>query len=135
MGAAWTLGPHRVSFEGPDLVRLVTAGPFDRKLLEDLEALVAELQARYPVLYLISDVRQCTGMTREVRASLAGDVERSRFAGIAIVGASFALRALTATLPLGPPERRPFILVETDAEAKSWVAAWRDADTGVLRAG
>jgi hypothetical protein len=139
MGAAWTLGPHRVSFEAPDLLRVVPMGLLDLKLVEDMKALALELQARYPVLYLVSDLRQCTGMEPELREALAQNPDRSPFAGMAVFGASFALRALSNSLSRAArlrdsPDRKPFALVDTEAEARAWISSWREA-TGVLKTG
>jgi hypothetical protein len=139
MGAAWTLGPHRVSFESPDLLRVVPVGLLDLKLVEDVEALALELQSRYPVLYLVSDLRQCTGMSPGMREAFAHDPDRSPFAGMAVFGASFALRTVSNALSQaarlgGHPDRKPFALVDTEAEARAWIASWRDA-TQILKTG
>lgn len=138
MGAAWTLGPHRVSFEAPDLVRLVIVGPLDMKLLRDVDALAHELQERYPVLYLVLDARQCTGFTAEVRKHVGEDPKGTPFAGVVMFGASFAMRTLATSMNhaaqlLRHGGHKPFALVESEAEAKTWVAGQREAAASQAR--
>lgn len=132
MGAVWTLGPHKMWFEEPDTVRLVTVGMYDMKLLEESNALVRELKQRYPTLYLISDSRQGTGMTPDVRKALGENPDLMPYAASAMFGSSFAMRTMInmmmrAQQLLGVKGAIPFTMVATEEEAKAWVAQQREA--------
>jgi hypothetical protein len=132
MGAVWTLGPHKMWFEEPDTVRLVTVGVYDMKLLEESNALVRELKNRFPTLYLISDSRQGTGMSADVRKALGENPDLMPYAGSVMFGTSFAMRTMVnmmirAQELLGVKGGIPFAMVATEEEAKAWVAAQREA--------
>ncbi|MFP2931321.1 STAS/SEC14 domain-containing protein [Pyxidicoccus sp. 3LG] len=125
-----TFGPHKAWFEAPDTLRVVVVGDFDVKLKDEVDALARELQALHPALYLVSDMRQSTGFTPEVRRSVGENPDQSPFAGMVIFGASFAVRTMAnmmarASTLLGRPGTRPFIMVDTEDEARAWVAALR----------
>jgi hypothetical protein len=119
-------------FEEPDTVRLVTVGMYDMKLLEESNALVRELQQRYPTLYLISDSRQGTGMTADVRKTLGENPDLLPYAGSVMFGSSFAMRTMVNMMTraqelLGRKRNIAFAMVATEEEAKAWVAEQREA--------
>ena len=127
MGSVWTLGPHKMWFEEPDTVRLVTVGMYDMKLLEESNALVRELKQRYPTLYLISDSRQGTGMSADVRKVLGENPDLLPYAGSVMFGSSFAMRTMVNMMTraqelLGRKRNIAFAMVATEEEAKAWVA-------------
>lgn len=132
MGAVWTLGPHKMWFEEPDTVRMVTVGAYDMKLLEESNALVRELQKNHPTLYLITDSRQGTGMTPDVRKLLGEKPDLMPYAGSVMYGSSFAMRTMVnmmmrAQQLLGVTADIKFAMVATEEEAKAWVAEQRAA--------
>lgn len=132
MGAVWTLGPHKMWFEEPDTVRLVTVGAYDMKLMEESNALVRELKQRYPTLYLISDTRQGTGMTAEVRKALGENPDLMPYVGSVMFGSSFAMRTMVnmmirAQELMGIKGSIAFAMVATEEEAKAWVVEQREA--------
>lgn len=132
MGALWTLGLHKMWFEEPDTVRLVTVGAYDMKLLEESNALVRELQQRYPTLYLIVDSRQGTGMTAEVRKALGENPDLMPYVGSVMFGGSFAMRTMV-NMVIRAQEltegkgSSAFAMVASEEEAKVWVAEQREA--------
>ncbi|MFP2931322.1 STAS/SEC14 domain-containing protein [Pyxidicoccus sp. 3LG] len=133
MEAMWTLGPHKMWFEEPDTVRMVTVGPYDMKLMEESTALVRELKKRYPTVYLITDARQGTGMTAEVRKALGENPDLLPYAGSVMYGSSFAMRTMVnmmirAQEILGRKGGTAFAMVATEEDAKAWVAKQREAD-------
>ena len=133
MGAIWTLGPHKMWFEEPDTVRLVTVGVYDMKLMEESNALVRELKQRYPTLYLITDSRQGTGMSADVRKALGSNPDLMPYAGSVMYGSSFAMRTMVNMMIragelMGVKGTTAFAMVATEEEAKAWVAAQREAD-------
>ncbi|MCP3141082.1 STAS/SEC14 domain-containing protein [Pyxidicoccus xibeiensis] len=133
MQTMWTLGPHKMWFEEPDTVRMVTVGPYDMKLLEESVALTRELQKRYPRLYIITDARQGTGMTADVRKLLGENPDYLPYVGSAMYGSSFAMRTMInmmirAQQLLGRTGTTAFAMVATEEDAKAWVAKQREAD-------
>ncbi|WP_240360497.1 STAS/SEC14 domain-containing protein [Pyxidicoccus caerfyrddinensis] len=132
MGAVWTLGPHKMWFEEPDTVRLVTVGIYDMKLLEESNALVRELKKNHPTLYLISDSRQGTGMSADVRKLLGENQDLMPYAASVMFGSSFAMRTMVNMMIragelMGKKGGIPFAMVGTEEEAKAWVAEQREA--------
>ncbi|MFP2911881.1 STAS/SEC14 domain-containing protein [Pyxidicoccus sp. 3LFB2] len=133
MGAVWTLGPHKMWFEEPDTVRLVTVGVYDMKLMEESNALVRELKQRYPTLYLITDSRQGTGMTADVRKALGENPDLMPYAGSVMYGSSFAMRTMVNMMIragelMGVKGTTAFAMVATEEDAKAWVAKQREID-------
>ncbi|MCP3141081.1 SpoIIAA family protein [Pyxidicoccus xibeiensis] len=119
-----TLGPHKVWLEAPGTLRVVVVGAFDVKLLRELEDLARELQAQHPTLHLVADMRQSTGITPELRQTFAEHPDPAPFASRFIFGASFAVRSIASVMAQGGrPGTRPLITVDTEDEAKDWVAA------------
>ncbi|MBZ4415646.1 STAS/SEC14 domain-containing protein [Myxococcus sp. RHSTA-1-4] len=132
MGAMWTMGLSKLWFEEPDTVRLVTVGAFDMKLMTEVNAVAEELRVHHPAIYLVSDMRQSSGLTPEVRKAIGESPDANPFAGMVIFGASFAVRTMAnmmtrAAALLGRQGTKPFAMVDTEEEAKAWVAAQRDA--------
>ena len=131
MGAVWTLGPHKMWFEEPDTVRLVTVGVYDMKLLEESRALVLELHKTYPTLYQIVDSRQGTGMTADVRKLMGEKTDLFPFKGSVMWGTGFAMRTMVNMMIragelLGRKGDLEFTMVATEAEAEAWVARLRE---------
>ncbi|NMO16290.1 STAS/SEC14 domain-containing protein [Pyxidicoccus fallax] len=135
MGVMWTLGRSKLWFEGPDTLRLAVVGVFDLALVEASRAVTAELLARQPTLYLIADLRQSSGLSPELRKALAAHPDESPYTGIVLFGASLPVRTAGGTRSHATVARGTlsFALVETEEEAKAWVAALRE-DASVMRA-
>ncbi|NTX53773.1 STAS/SEC14 domain-containing protein [Myxococcus sp. CA051A] len=134
----WTFGDNKVWLESPDIIRLVNVGVFDLKLLHELNQVALELSATHPRLYLISDVRRGTSISADARKTLSENPEAMPFVGTVLFGASFALRTMAnmmgrASALLGRTQGAPFGMVETEEEARGWVAAQR-ALQGAARA-
>jgi hypothetical protein len=132
MGAIWTLGPHKLWFEEPDTMRMVVVGPYDMKLMEESNALARELKQRYPTLYLITDSRQGTGMTAEVRKALGENPGLMPYAATVMYGVSFAMRTMVNMMTraqelMGVTADIKFSMVATEEEAKAFIAAQREA--------
>ncbi|QSQ27706.1 STAS/SEC14 domain-containing protein [Pyxidicoccus parkwayensis] len=130
MGAIWTLGPHKMWFEEPDTLRLVTVGVYDMKLLEESNAIANELKKLHPTLYLISDSRQGTGMSADVRKLLGEKPEMMPYAGSVMFGSSFAMRTMVNMMIragelMGRKADTEFAMVATEEDAKAWVAERR----------
>jgi hypothetical protein len=119
-------------FEEPDTVRLVTVGAYDLKLMEESNAIARELKKHHPTLFLITDSRQGTGMTADVRKALGENPDLMPYAGSVMYGSSFAMRTMVnmmirAAELLGRKGSGAFAMVATEEEAKAWVAAQREA--------
>ena len=132
MGAVWTLGPHKMWFEEPDTLRMITVGPYDMKLLEESNAIAHELKKHNPRLFLITDSSQGTGMTADVRKLLGEKPDLMPYAASVMYGSSFAMRTMVnmmirAQQLLGRTGSTAFTMVATEEEAKAWIAAQREA--------
>ncbi|GEN09721.1 hypothetical protein SAMN05443572_109372 [Myxococcus fulvus] len=135
----WTFGDSKVWLESPDIVRLVNVGPFDVKLIHDLAGVAAELRETHPTLYLINDSRRTSSITSEARRILSETPEVMPFAGTVIFGASFSLRTMAnmmgrASMLLGRTRGAPFGMVDTEDQARAWVADLRAQTQAVSRA-
>ncbi|MFY2561546.1 STAS/SEC14 domain-containing protein [Corallococcus terminator] len=126
----WTFGDSKMWFESPDIVRLVHVGVFDLKLIQALCGVGRELMVVQSRLYLFCDARRGSSISPEARKALSETPEVMPYEGIVIFGASFALRTMASMLGrpsglLGRSQGASFGMVDTEEEARSWVAARR----------
>ncbi|NVJ26466.1 STAS/SEC14 domain-containing protein [Myxococcus sp. AM011] len=132
----WTFGDSKMWFESPDFVRLVQVGVFDLKLIQALCGVGRELMVAQPRLYLLCDARRGSSISLEARKALSETPEVMPYAGIVIFGASFALRTMASMMGtpsglLGRTQGASFGMVDTEEEARSWVAARRSVPGAV----
>ncbi|WP_225413187.1 SpoIIAA family protein [Stigmatella hybrida] len=125
-------GPHTLSFEEPDIVRLTPHGQFDLREAREMILRVREFQKGREALYLLVDARQGTGFSAEVRRAISEDRSLVPYAGVALFGASFTLRTIAnmmerANVLLGRPSTYQSVFTKTEEEARAWIDAQRAA--------
>jgi hypothetical protein len=132
MEREWRFGPHTLSFEEPDLVRLVTRGQLHLRELREMILRVREFKQGREALYLLVDGHQGTGFSPEARQAMHEDRSLVPYDGVALFGASFAIRAISNMMTranelLGKPNTFQMIFTATEDEARAWLAAQRAA--------
>jgi hypothetical protein len=122
-------GRHKASFQPPDIVRVWWVGEASadeaRAFLDQCEQWCGE--RRY---FLIADQTQLTQITAEARKVAAGDPRAVRVAGIAVLGAGYHIRVISALIATarrlmanGNTGGTEFF--STDAQALTWIATER----------
>jgi hypothetical protein len=129
----WKFGASKLWFEEPDVVRMEVHGETTLKLMREMSVLVNEFKATRPRIYLIADVRQNTGIAPDARKGMSEDASLMPYTATVMFGGSFAMRTMTNMLSramklLGTGPDSPYIFVDTEDEAKAWVAQQRAAD-------
>jgi hypothetical protein len=129
----WSFGQSKLSFEEPDVVRMALHGETTLKLMREMIVLVHEFRATRPRIYLIADMRQNTSIAPDARKGMSEDASLMPYAATAMFGGSFAVRTMTNMLSramklLGTGPDSPYVFVDTEDEAKAWVARQRAAD-------
>lgn len=129
---ALTFGGHTLSFEDPDLVRVVFDGEVDLKQLYEMNDLVREFKASRGTIYLVADARKGLGFSAEARKAVSDDPKLSPYAATAFFGASFAMKTIVNMLNramalMGRSTGGVMTFVDTEEEARAWVAKQRAA--------
>ncbi|MDI1451334.1 STAS/SEC14 domain-containing protein [Polyangium sp. 6x1] len=132
-------GTHMHRFEPPDLyIVRVRGNVLGDDMRTQIEALRALSQYTGGGIFWIADVTAMGALTPEARRAAAGgghDDVRAILRGSAVVGASFATRVvatllLRAVRALKPDKHRPVAFVETEAEARAFLAPYRKHGAG-----
>ncbi len=144
MGDWQFIGKHSWRFEPPDVFfsrsRGDVAGP---EMLGLIQAFHASTEQVGHSIFWVANVKEMgafTSAAREATARLSKNPElRNRLRGSAVFGASFATRAVVSLMVravrvLNPDKLRPLAFVETEAEARAFLAMQRDAAGGHSRA-
>ncbi|SEU22161.1 STAS/SEC14 domain-containing protein [Stigmatella erecta] len=126
-------GPHTMSFEEPDIVRLTPQGHIQLREVWEMIRWVREFQRGREALYLLVDACQGTGFSAESRRALNEDRSLVPYNGVAFFGTSFTLRTIAnmmarANALMGNPSP-PTVFTATEEEARAWIGAQRAART------
>jgi hypothetical protein len=127
----WNFGPHTLSFEEPDLVRLRLHGELSLAEIRQMILLVREFKARQGAIYLLGDMRQGTGFSAEARRAIHEDHSLVPYEGMAFFGASFSLKVVSnlmiqaSRLLTGSTRPAGAVFRDTEDEARAWIAARR----------
>ena len=138
-----SFGPHRHRFEPPDIYYSCIHGDVSGPdMLTQIHALKAISERVGQSVFWLSDVRKMSALTPEARQATAKvskstDV-RVALRGSAIFGAAFTTRVLVtlmvrAVRALNPDKLRPLAFVETEAEARAFLAVQREISGGRSR--
>lgn len=132
-GAA--LSKHHVSFEPPDVLRVVVRGDVAVSDVRDIVIAMDRTAAGLRSPLALVDVTEMGDVPPGVRAFAARNPPRLPMHGVAIHGASFQTRVLTklilsAIKLLSPSLVHPFVFVRTEAEARAWLEARRRSLAG-----
>ncbi|ADO69747.1 STAS/SEC14 domain-containing protein [Stigmatella aurantiaca] len=130
METEWSFGPHSLSFEAPDTAKFVLRGPLEHAEMLAIRAQLEELRNRQGPLYLLGDVRQSTGYSLESRQAIGAEKERVPYTAVAFFGASFTMKTvsnmiLRANSILGRSTGTQAVFMDTEEEARAWLAAQR----------
>ena len=124
-------GPHTLSFEEPDIVRLVPQGQIQLREVREMILWVREFQRSREALYLLVDAHKGTGFSAESRRALNEDRSLVPYTGVAFFGTSFTLRTIANMMgranELMGRASIPTVFTATEAEARTWLAAQRAA--------
>ncbi|MDC0713743.1 STAS/SEC14 domain-containing protein [Stigmatella sp. ncwal1] len=125
----WRFGPHTLSFEEPDLVRVTFHGQMDVKEQQEMYAFVEEIRARQKDLYLLGDLRLGTGFSPRARRSMGENADPVQYRAMAFFGASFTVRTIFNMLGraqfLMGRKTASMAFTETEQEARQWLAQQR----------
>ncbi|MDI1481461.1 hypothetical protein [Polyangium sp. y55x31] len=123
-----SIGPHLAWVEPPDVLHTRIDGDITREHVKELlDALATFPRARG--IYILRDARGSGMPTREAREALVKGLPLDRIAAVISYGASFQARTLLTMLDHAMRVLRPraarFVFVESEAEARAFIAADR----------
>lgn len=144
-GTEWLFfGKHRHRFESPDIYYSCIDGDVSGSdMLAQIHALKGISERQGHSIYWLADVRRMGSLTPEARQATAKVSKttniRAALRGSAIFGAAFTTRVIVSLMvravrALNPDKLRPLAFVETEAEARAFLALQRDAAGGQSRA-
>jgi hypothetical protein len=124
----WRIGPHRIKFEPPDIIHIVTHGDVDAAHVAAMFDVVNDA-FRLPTPYILRDARGGGAPTRAARAFVTKDSRVQRLAGIVSYGASFHVGIASAmvdkALRVLRPDSPRILFFDTCDEARAWIEADR----------
>ncbi|WP_437670361.1 STAS/SEC14 domain-containing protein [Sorangium sp. So ce131] len=129
------LGPDGASFElreDPDgLLCTVLDGDLSEDMAHALAAACLHVVESGREVLLLCDARRAGALPPAVRKVLADEMRSVRLVGVAVVGASFAMRVvatLTAkSIELLSGQLYPVKFLATEAEGRAWLLTQREA--------
>lgn len=127
-GARRSIGPHLAWVEPPDILHTRIDGDITQDHVKELlDALTTFPQSRG--IYILRDARGGGIPTREAREALVKGLPLDQIAAVISYGASFQARTLLTMLNHAMRVLRPraprFVFAETEAEARTFIAADR----------
>ena len=127
------VGPHELRFRPPDRLYMTMRGIIDASHIEAQNMHLRAYAKRYGrPLRAICDMAQVQEIPAEARKVAVQMNHEYPYAGLAIVGASFAIRTIASTLVragqiLAPHHFKfPIFFAKTPAEAEAWLAELPD---------
>lgn len=123
-------GPSVFRFQPPDVVQVETIGDVSADEMGALLREMGRLAAGRPYFFLLDDISRIGKISPEARKRATEEVDGLLLRGIAVYGASFSQRVIATLLArllalFGKFGERPVVIVETEAQARAWIAARR----------
>jgi hypothetical protein len=123
-------GPGRLSFEPPDVVHVATVGDVSGEEMSALLREMGRLAAGCGHFFLLNDVSKMGTLTPEGRKRATEEVDALALRGIAVYGAAFSQRVVATLMArllnmFARASDRPIAIVETEAQARAWIARRR----------
>jgi hypothetical protein len=130
-GEIMQVGPHQVSIEPPDIVHLHLYGDVEVEHFQVFfQAMDSLAQSTTRTVYILRDATHGGVVTSATRKYIAQKADMTRVAAIVSYGASFHARTVLTMVSRAMRlinDRIPLTgFFETEAEARSWIAAHRD---------
>lgn len=127
-----TLGEHALRYEPPDLLFLDWRGTLEASDIETLSSFTETARERSGApLYLVVDARAARGISGAARKGVSNLARRKYWHATLCHGADFKLRVLIELIVnavnLLVKEPLPLVFVGSEAEARDWVRARREA--------
>lgn len=124
------LGPHRAR-QVDDVVEVVFAGPVTLSEARVLHERLAQVYAEFGSCYLLADLLGLTAMGPDVRRYMGEWNKTHRLSGVALHGASFAMRTVASltvkAIRLLGSHPIEVVFLRDEAEARRWISARRGA--------
>lgn len=124
------VGLHRFRFEPPDVLFMHFEGPIQVAEFHEFYAAALKLNSDGRI-YLVRDARHGGLLDAKVRTAVIKNVDPERVAAIVSYGSSFQLRVIVTMLIKAMRTFRksapPVIFVDSEDEARAWIATHRKA--------
>ncbi len=126
------IGKHRITVEDSILIGAISS-PWTRAEMQEYFALVLDVYKRRGPVYLMTIIKPGYALSPEARKYIAewGKQHPDVVVGNIVVGASLAIRAVLrlaqAAVNLLSPSRIELTLVDTEEQARAWIAHDQEA--------
>lgn len=124
------VGPHLFRWEEPDIGYISYCGNLDGPAMGELSEQSRRFTVGQPCVFLLVDMSRVGKVSAAARQQSAKGSKDLNLRGIAVIGASTPLRLLAGVVAraidvLNRNTDNPTRFFETEAEARSWIAARR----------